>query len=270
MAFLDTARAYPTLLRIGFAEMVAYRAEMIVWMLSTTMPLVNLALWHSIAASGSIGGYGQRDLVAYFLSAFIVRQITGSWVVWEMNQEMRSGRFSMRLLRPIHPLVAYSAENLAALPLRGVLSLPIAAVALFAAGATHFAQRPPLWPCIALSLLGAWLITFLCMAMVGSLGFFLEQSGSLMYVWLALFYGLSGYFFPLDFLEAKLPGANHVLHLLPFYYQTGFPIELLLGRRGLAEALGGLAVQWAYVVALLGLTLLVWRAGVRRWNAYGA
>src|SRR5438874_2580535 len=36
-------RAFPTLMRIGFAEAVAYRAEMFVWILATTMPLVTLA-----------------------------------------------------------------------------------------------------------------------------------------------------------------------------------------------------------------------------------
>src|SRR6185503_12640491 len=57
-----------------------------------------------------------------------------------------------------HPLIAYSAENIAALPLRALLSAPIALIALFAV------ERPavgagalPIW---AASLLGAWLINF--------------------------------------------------------------------------------------------------------------
>ena len=33
-----------------------------------------------------------------------------------MNQEIRMGTLSLRLLRPIHPFVAYSAEHLAAIP----------------------------------------------------------------------------------------------------------------------------------------------------------
>jgi ABC-2 type transport system permease protein len=38
-------RLYPQLLRTGFAEAVAYRAEFVVWMMTTTLPLVMLALW---------------------------------------------------------------------------------------------------------------------------------------------------------------------------------------------------------------------------------
>ena len=48
-------RALPTLVRVGFAEAVAYRAEMLVWLLSTTMPLVMLALMTAVAREGPVG-----------------------------------------------------------------------------------------------------------------------------------------------------------------------------------------------------------------------
>lgn len=266
----NTLRAYPTLLRIGFAEMLAYRAEMLVWILATTMPLVNLALWHTVAEGGKIGRFGQPELIGYFLSAFIVRQLTGSWVVWEMNQEIRSGRFSMRLLRPIHPLIAYTAENLAALPLRAVLSLPVALIALGIVGGAGFLQDPALAPAALAAIFGSWLISFLSMSIMGCMAFFLESSMSLMYIWQALFYGLSGYFFPLEFLSLKTPLATQILHGLPFYYMLGFPVETLLGQHSRGEVLRGLGVEYAWVTFLLAATLLLWRAGIRRWNAYGA
>jgi len=108
------------------------------------------------------------------------------------------------------------------------------------------------------------------MAILGTLGFFLEQSASLMYIYLALFYGTSGYFFPLKFVEVNAPGVARALRQLPFYYQNGFPIELILGRHDWRAALSGLAVEWSYVAVLLVVLSLLWRAGVRRWNAYGA
>lgn len=263
-------RAYPTLLRIGLNEALAYRAEMLVWMLTTTMPLVNLALWHAVAEDGNIGRFGQADLVAYFLAGLVVRQLTGSWVVWEMNRELRSGTLSLRLLRPIHPLIAYSAENLAALPLRAAISLPIALAALFLAGQGHFLHDPWLWATVPLALVGAWLSTFLFSAIIGALGFFLESSVALFDLWLATFFALSGYLFPLEFLSGYAPWLLQVVHALPFYFLFGFPVELILGHHGRWTALQGLAAQWGYVAALLAVTSLVWRAGLRRWNAYGA
>src|SRR5262249_31730616 len=98
------------------------------------------------------------------------------------------------------PLAAYAAENLAALPMRALISVPVAVIALVAAGSAQYAHDPLLWLALAVSLLGAWLIMFLLMAIVGICGFFMESSTSLMYIWQAAFYTLSGYIFPLDFL----------------------------------------------------------------------
>jgi ABC-2 type transport system permease protein len=265
-------RAYPTMLRVGLAEAVAYRAEMVVWMLTTTMPLVSLALWHAAASAspdGQVLGFGTRELTAYFLAGLIVRQLTGSWVVWEMNQEIKSGRLSLRLLRPIHPLLAYSAENLAALPLRGALSVPLAVVMLVAAGA-EFTRDPVLLATLCASLLGAWLTTFLIMAVIGTLGFFLESSVAVFEVYLGAFFALSGYLFPLEFLAARAPWVLSVARALPFYYTNGFPIELMLGHHDRAAALRGLGVQWAYVAGLLVVVIGLWRRAMKRYSAFGA
>src|SRR6202165_4633112 len=114
------------MLRVGLAEAVAYRAEFVVWLLSTNLPLVMLALWTAVARDAPVGRFGQRDFVAYFLAALVVRLMTGAWVIWEVNQEIRQGTLAFRLLRPVHPLLAYACENVAAMALRVVLSLPVA------------------------------------------------------------------------------------------------------------------------------------------------
>ncbi|HZU82934.1 MAG TPA: ABC transporter permease, partial [Polyangiaceae bacterium] len=61
MSLRNATRALPTMLRVGFAEAIAYRAEMIVWVLATTMPLVMLALWTSVAQGEPVGRYGQPE-----------------------------------------------------------------------------------------------------------------------------------------------------------------------------------------------------------------
>ena len=73
MSVRNTLRAFPTLLRVGFSEAVAYRAEMLIWVLATTMPLVMLALWSAVAREAPIGRFGQSEFTAYFLADFIVR-----------------------------------------------------------------------------------------------------------------------------------------------------------------------------------------------------
>ncbi len=265
-----TLRALPTMLRVGFAEAIAYRAETLIWMLTNTMPLVNLALWTAVARGGTIAGYGSRDFAAYFLAALVVRQLTGSWVLWEMSQDIRKGTLSMRLLRPVHPLLSYATENLSALPLRAGFALPVAAVGIAIAGADHVARDPAIWLVACAALLGAWLINFFSMVMMGALGFYMEQSYTVFELWLAAFFTMSGYFFPLSFIEHRAPTVYAIAKALPFYVINGFPVELLLGKHDLASALHLLGVQflWAAGFAVFGLAL--WRAGMKRYSAVGA
>ncbi len=259
-------RAVPTLVRVGFAEAVAYRAEMLVWLLSTTMPLVMLALMSAVARDAPIGRYRQADLTAYYLAALVVRLMTGAWVIWEVNFEIRQGTLASRLLRPIHPLVAYAAENVGAMPLRLVAVVPIAAGALLATGGERLSRDPVVLVLFPVAIVGAWLITFLAMSVIGALAFWVESSGALFEVWLGLFGVFSGYLLPLDLFPRWL---EVTARFLPFRYMLAFPVEMVTGLTPRGAALGELAIQWAFVGGLALAARLVWRAGLRRFAAFG-
>jgi ABC-2 type transport system permease protein len=261
-----TLRTVPTLLRVGFAEAVAYRAEMLVWLLSTTMPLVMLALMSAVAREAPIGRFGQADFTAYYLTALVVRLNTGAWVIWEVNFEIRQGTLAFRLLRPIHPLVSYACENVGAMPLRVLISLPVAIVALLVVGPGRFTHDPVLLLLFPFTILGAWLITFLAMAVIGSLAFRMEQSGSLFEVWLGLFGVFAGYLIPLELFPGWL---ETTARFLPFRYMLAFPVEMVIGMTPRAQALVELGVQWTFILGLALVARLSWRAGLRRFSAVG-
>lgn len=259
-------RALPTLVRVGLADAVAYRAEMIVWLLSTTMPLVMLALMTAVARDAPVGRFGSADFTAYYLAALVVRLMTGAWVIWEVNFEIRQGTLAYRLLRPIHPLVAYAAENVGAMPLRLVAVVPIALGALLATGGERLTRDPLLVAAFPLSVVGAWLISFLAMAVIGSLAFWVEASGAIFELWLGLFGVFSGYLVPLELFPRWLEVGARVL---PFRYMLAFPVEMIIGMTSRGAALRELAIQWAFVVVLAAVARLAWRAGLRRFAAFG-
>lgn len=209
MSVRNTVRAFPTLLRVGFSEAVAYRAEMLVWVLATTMPLVMLALWSAVASEAPIGRFGQAEFLAYFLADFIVRQLTGSWASWQLSFEVRTGTLSMRLLRPIHPLMAYAAEQIAALPMRVVVAIPVAAILLWQVGAGQLPHSALMWGLWLLAMVGGWLITFLANVAIGCLALFMESSLKVMDAWVALFFVFSGYLIPVELLPPGLRAVTN-------------------------------------------------------------
>ena len=266
MRFPATVRALPSLLKVGFAEAVAYRAEFLVWMLSTTMPLIMLALWSAVAREAPVGRFGQKEFVAYFLATYIVRQLTSSWVAWQMNYDVRQGTLALRLLRPIHPMVTLGVENLAAQPMRLLVALPMAALWLGTVGAGQIPREPVLWAAFALAILGGWLITFLANFAIGCLAFYMESSIKVMDVWLSFYFVFSGYLIPVELFP---PALKVVAAWLPFRYQIGLPVELITSAHDRGAAFVLLGWQWVWVTALLGGTILLWRKGLARFAAYG-
>ena len=260
-------RAMPTLLRVGMAECLAYRAEFVIWLLTTTLPLVMLGLWTSVASEGPFASFTSTHFVAYYLATLIVRNVTGTWVVWQVNDDIRRGRLSLRLLRPIHPFVTYAATHLASIPLRSLVALPFAAILLVSTGRTALTSDPLLVTLFFLSLAGAWAITFFLLVLIGSLGFFIEKSLAIFNLHLGLFAVLSGFLVPLPLLPEW---AQRVAACTPFRYMLGFPVETLLGFHDRGEALTLLAVQWLFVAIVAIAATLVWRAGVRRYEAFGS
>jgi ABC-2 type transport system permease protein len=259
-------RAYPTLLRIGLAEAVAYRAEFIVWMLSMTMPLVMLAIMAAVAHEAPLGRFDERGFVAYYLATLIVRQLTGAWVVWEMVREIREGTLSLRLLRPIHPLAGYSAESLAALPMRALISLPVAVALLATTAGREVTHDPVVLASFVAAIFGAWLLNFGVSALIGTLGLYLESSLSIWELWLGCFMLLSGYLVPLSLFP---PWLEHVARVSPFAYLQAVPVEMLTGLLDRQATLRALAIQYAYAAVALAAMLLLWRRAVRRFQAFG-
>lgn len=277
-AFWHGLRAYPTLLRIGLAEAVAYRAELLVWMLTTTMPLVSMALWSSAAAGEKLGPerMGHADFIAYFTLTLLVRLLTSSWVLWQLTEEIRSGQLGQRLLKPIHPFLTYTAEQLAALPLRGALVMPLSLGLLYVFARAQITHDPWLWLCFLLSLPGAWMINFLSMAVIGLLAFYIDSALGLFYAWMGLYTMLSGYLVPLSLMP---PWMAKVAAALPFRYMLETPVRMLLGWPlpggardtivGRHEAFLSLGIEYGFVLILGVMTALLWRVGLRRYSAFG-
>jgi ABC-2 type transport system permease protein len=260
-------RALPTMARVGFADAVAYRAEMLVWILSTTMPLVMMPLWLAVARQRPVGGVmDERHVVAYFLATFLVRQLTAAWVAWQIGFEIKQGTLSIRLLRPVSPVLAYMVEHLSALPVRIVIAFPIAATLLVREASDRLPDSARAWVMAMASIVGAWLITFSVQLTLGALSFWLESSTKLVDVWFAGYLVSSGYLIPLS---AMPPALGAINDWLPFRYQIGLPVELSTSAHDADRAAELLTRQWCWVTLALGIALLTWKRGVRRFEAYG-
>jgi ABC-2 type transport system permease protein len=263
---LQFAAAMPVAMRIGLAEAVAYRAEFIVWFLAYSMPLIMMALWTAVAREAPVGRFDQAAFKAYFMVTLIVRLVTGSWVAWELTMEVRSGSLGQRMLRPFPPLLAHFCSNASAMPLRTVLTLPVLVITVLWLGPGIFTSDPVQLALVPLSIVGSFAILFLISAMIGTLSLFWESALSIMDLWFALYMVLSGYVVPLELFPESVRG---VLTWLPFRSLLAFPVENALGMMDRGTSLEALAIQWGWVAVAFAACALTWRAGARRFAAFG-
>ena len=257
--------------RLGVAEASAYRVSLLVWVFTTTLPLISLVLWRALTVDGPIGDYDQGDFDSYFLAAFLVRQLSASWVVWDLDRQIRTGELNALLMRPVHPVLHHAVLNLSALPLRTALAAPIGLAVLIAtslsSGGVSASTDPLILALLLPALALAWAINFLTQLAIGCLSFWLTKAAVLYEIWLGAYIVLAGYLVPTSLFPPTLAALARVL---PFHAALGFPVELLIGRASTEEAFAGLALQLGWVVIMAGLATLGWRRGLRAYGAFGA
>jgi len=267
------ARLARVLLATQYAHMLEYRAEIALWALSGLVPLMMMALWiHQADTAGAIGaagcggsGLNRVDLARYFLSAFVVRQFTIAWVVFIFEEDALQGRLSPMLLQPLHPLWRYLSAHLAEQATRFPFVLGLMGLFLLMVPWAAWLPSPGRLALVVLATGLAFAVNFLVQSLIAVLCFWSERASALERLHNLAMLFLSGLMAPLEMFP---PAVRQLASWTPFPWIIHFPARLLAGAE--VNVAGGLAALVGWLALLLPLTLLLWRAGVRRYAAMGA
>ena len=262
-------RLYAQQFKTTMATMFQYRASLFIWMIGQVLePLVYLVVWSVVSqnSGGSVGGYTTAELAAYFVLLMLVNQATYTWIMYEFEYRVREGILSAALLRPVHPIHSDIADNLSS----KLITLPVMLIIAILLGlAFHASLALHAWA-IALFLpvlLLAFLIRFILEWTLALGTFWTTRVSALNQTYFVVMLFLSGQLAPLSLLPRPL---QILAEALPFRWMLGFPVELALGRLSLSQALGGIAVQLAWLAGFIILVRIVWRAGIKVYSAVGA
>lgn len=265
----DLALVYLAQFRTSVAVQLQYRASLVIWLIGLVLePVVYLVVWSTVARAngGDVGGYGSRDFAAYFISTMIVNHLTFTWIMWEYEYRIRTGTLSAQLLRPIHPIHADIADNIAYKLLTLTVILP---VTLLLGIAFQPAYNLEVWSVAAFA--GSVVLAFLLRFMVGWVlalaAFWTTRNGAINQIYYTAMLFLSGQLVPVGLLPEQVQAVTWVL---PFRWMVAFPVELLIGRVQPMDALIGAGMQIVWLVLIVLLLQALWRAGVRRFSAVGS
>jgi ABC-2 type transport system permease protein len=241
----------------GFFFMVAFG-----WLMS---PLIYLLVWSTAAGGGMVGGMNRGAFVAYYLALILVNQLTYSTSNWTVGDLIRMGLLNPTLLRPMSPLYDALASEIAGKVVFTVFTVPaVALLALVLRPELHTTPQHALAAAVALGL--AWLLRFFWGLWLALLAFWATRADALLALQDSLIFLLAGQVAPL----ALLPGAlQTVARILPFRYMLSFPVEVLTGQVPGQALPAAFALQAGWLAVALGLTVFVWRSGLRRYTAVG-
>ncbi len=254
------------LLSVTLAAFIEYRAEVLIWMIAGTLPLMMMFIWMGLAANGPVGGYAAEDFAAYFLLVFILRQFTVCWVVQPLSREIRLGEMSARLMRPLDPYWSFVADHMIALLMRMPIVPPVVLLGLILTGAFVKLSLAAV-PLFLLAMAGAWLIRFNMHYSLGLVAFWTDQATAFESLLFTVYMVFGGALFPIDLLP---PPAQAIIALTPFPYMIGFPVDAMLGKLSGIELLRGFGMQLVWTLVFIGTRQLAWRHGLKRYSAVGA
>ncbi len=260
-------RKYLVLLRRSIGLTLEYRAGVLIWMMVNIMPLVMLAVWYSLSEDGPIAGYSQNDFVAYYLLLTWARQMTGAWVIWELEYEIRHGFLSAKLLHPLNPIHEYIAGHIADKLFRFVVLLPLVFLAWMIFPSIHYDVTPLTFTLFLVALAAALLLRFLSQYCFGILAFWISASITLHEIWFAGMLMLGGVIAPLDLFPEQI---RVIANYLPFRFMLSFPVEIVSGRLTPVDLAIGVATMIFWLAFFIGLYRWLWRRGIKQFSAFGA
>ncbi|MFZ4639236.1 MAG: ABC transporter permease [Nodosilinea sp.] len=252
------------MLSVYYAYMMEYRAELVLWVLSGTFPLIFMGLWAQAAQSGQFS-LTPRELIQYFLAVFLVRQFTVVWVIWEFERELVEGKLSPYLLQPLDPVwrhfFSHVAERFARIPFALVL---VGAFLLLYPNAAWVPDSGNfILACLAIAL--TFCLRFTIQYTFAMVAFWTERASALEQFWFLFYMFLSGMAAPLTLFPE---GVRAVVLWTPFPYLIYFPASLLVNRAD--HVLQGFTAIVAWILVFLILNRWLWRRGLSQYSGMGA
>lgn len=260
----DLLRKTSTLLQVYYAYMVEYRAELIFWVLSSSLPIILMGVWNQAASEGNFG-LTPLQFTRYFIAVFFVRQFTIVWVIWDFEREVVEGLLSPKLLQPIDPVWHHLAGHIGERAARLPFCFMLIGLFFLIYPKAFWLPSPAQIGLTCLAVTCSFFMRFLIQYTFAMLAFWTERASALEDVWFLLYLFLSGLIAPY---EVFPPLIRSIALWTPFPYMINFPASLLVGLP--VDVLRGLGViaAWFFVAWIANRWL--WKQGLKQYSGMGA
>ncbi len=268
-----------TIFRTSLGERLVYRGDFALGTLMRFLPIITqIFLWYAIFDSigqvegknaEQIGGFGFRDIVAYYLLTMIARAFSSMpGLASGIALQIRNGEIKRYLIQPVDLIGFLLLTRIAhKVAYYAVAIAPFALV--FFLCRNYFVSgwpAPHILAAFIASLVMGFLIGFFMEAAIGMIGFWFLEVTALLFVYMLFSFFLSGHMFPLTMLPDSI---EPFVNMLPLKYLAFFPAAIFLGKIPEEDLATEMAIEFAWLVFFIVACRLAYSRGVKRYSGYG-
>jgi len=264
-------RKYWQIAKISWSNGLAYRLNLVMWRVRVVVQmLAGYFLWMAVFNRNQVAfGYNQAQMLTYVLGGALIRTLVLSQRSVDVQVEISSGDLNNYLVKPINYFRYWLARDGADKLLNAVFGVGELAVLVIL-------LRPPILGPVGgqnlagllAMIVGAMMMYFYLSLLVSMTTFWYpEQNGwpQRFLIFMILEF-LAGGLFPLDILPEPVLA---VVKWLPTSYLVFIPMQVYLGRVSGQELAVSLLIMLAWVGILKQLAQMVFKRGLRIYEAYG-
>ena len=263
---------YLAVLRMNWIQALEYRANALVGLIAILSGLfIEYQIWGLIFETqgiSSVKGFTFSGLMVFIFLSIIVGQLKSSWhTSGEMIEGIRTGDINKYLIRPVSYFWYHFMMFI------GYNSLYYIVYAAMITGLVLFMPSGTLFPsvfhmlgfllslCVSVYLSYCIYYTMICFA------FWFGEVRSLVVAYNLAMIILSGQYIPIRLFPDNV---LRIIDWTPFRYLVDFPVSIATGLIPPSEwpSAFGYAIAWCVVISLV--SSMVYRLGIRSYEAYGS
>lgn len=261
-------RKYWAIFKISWQNAIEYRVEFLGhMMLGLISLLVMYFIWSAVFKNRQyFGNYTFSSMMTYMILVRFFHFVKRGNVGRQIAEEIKEGRLSIYLIKPISYLRWWLASFLAGRFFEAILRILMLFVFLFLF--PNVFEFPGIFKIfmVLIFLIFSLFFNFLFNILVATLAFFVTDIKLFQTSLFLVVDFLAGGLIPLDLLPGFLKTAGN---FLPFQFMIFFPAKIYQGNLDLFQIIQGFLTCFGWILFLAYFLRTLWLKGVERYEAIG-
>lgn len=274
-------KKYKPFLRASAMDLMAYKFNILVWVIVTIFEVACLVfLWLAVYSSSeggmdaSINGFTYKEMIAYVVLTTVFGFVTfNNDTMWHINQDIIKGTIGNYVIKPISYRGKFVASNLGSFLMMGLLfGLPLYGISLGVLIGIGFLPIVSVWDFIAhiglflVSSVLACLLNDTIAYLFGILCFYTSSAWGLNSLKTTVISFLSGALLPLAFFP---PIFRDIVGYMPFAGMSQNPILILMMKYDYWQSLKVILISLAWLIILELFVKLLFSHAIKKVTVQG-